>query len=102
MNDGDGLTAYEIPDGTRDVTGVERRLPPVPNGHFRSRALIPSTWLNHAIEVTTTDGGSCRGTFIELCATGPIVLTRLSTTEAVKRIVAWEAIKYVDLVEKGA
>lgn len=83
--------------GMHNGRGVEKEIPRPPARTTRS--LLPLSWVGRAVEVTTTDGDSFVGTLLDLCPTGPIVRTRLSKSEACKRAVSWDVLKFVDLRE---
>ena len=57
------------------------------------RELFPASWLRHKAEVTY-DGGSMSGLLLEFCSTGLIVQAGGS-----KRLVSWDALQVVELVE---
>ncbi len=89
------ITANGI--GTPEATGVERRVPPEPIR--TTRTLLPLSWMKRTVELTLLDGESVRGTLLDLCPAGPILRVRLSRTEACRRVVSWDALRYVDLLE---
>jgi hypothetical protein len=73
---------------------VHERVPPPAK---TTRTLLPASWLRRGVEVTLSDGESCRGTLLDLCPAGPVLAVTLSASESARRVVSWDAIRYVDL-----
>ncbi len=84
-------------NGVRDGTGVERRVPPSPIR--TTRTLLPLSWFKHEVELTLLDGESVRGSLLDVCPAGPILRVRLSRMEACRRVISWDVLKFVDLIE---
>jgi hypothetical protein len=38
-----------------------------------------------------------KGTLLDYCPAGPILVTSLGKAEQVRRVVSWDAVKFVDL-----
>jgi hypothetical protein len=77
-----GPAPMVTPDGSYQLTA---RRP--------GRELFPASWLRHKAEVTYA-GGSLSGVLLEFCSTGLIVQSNGS-----KRLVSWDALQVVELVE---
>ncbi len=74
--------------------GVHERAPGPPK---TTRTLLPGSWIRREVELTLTDGGCVKGTLLDLCPAGPVLVTSLSKAEQVRRVVSWDAIRFVDL-----
>jgi hypothetical protein len=63
--------------------------------------MLPASWLRRSVEITlTSDSDSVRGVLLDWCPAGPIVGVTLSASESAKRVVAWDAIRFLDLIEE--
>lgn len=74
--------------------GVHERAPVPPK---TTRTLLPASWIRREVEITLTDGGCVKGTLLDYCPAGPILVTSLGKAEQVRRVVSWDAVKFVDL-----
>ncbi len=83
----------------KNGSGVHERAPVPPENRKTTRTLLPSSWIRREVEITLTDGGSVKGTLLDYCPAGPILVTSLSKAEQVRRVVSWDAVKSVDLRE---
>lgn len=83
--------------GMHNGRGVEKEIPRPPVRTTRS--LLPLSWVGRSVEITLIDGDSLTGTLLDLCGAGPIVQCRLSRSEACKRVVSWDALRFLDLLE---
>ncbi len=88
---------YTLNGMHHDGSGVERQVPFEPIR--TTRTLLPLSWFRHEIEVTLVDGDSLTGTLLDLCPCGPILRVRLSKSEACRRVVSWDSVRFVDLIE---
>lgn len=75
-------------------SGVHERAPVPPK---TTRTLLPASWIRREVEITLTDGGSVKGTLLDYCSAGPILVTSLSKADQIRRVVSWDAVKFVDL-----
>lgn len=75
-------------------SGVARRAPQEPK---TIRTLLPASWIRRDVEITLTDAGSVKGTLLDLCPAGPVLAVSLSASESTRRVVSWDAVKFVDL-----
>jgi hypothetical protein len=51
------------------------------------------------VEITLTNSESVKGTLLDLCPAGPVLAVGLSSSETTRRVVSWDAVKFVDLRE---
>jgi len=77
--------------------GVHDRVPTQPRP---TRTMLPASWLRRSVELTLVDGDGTRGQLLDWCPAGVIVAVTLSASESARRLVAWDAIKFVDLREE--
>lgn len=82
---------------TGDGHGVPRSVPPAP--HRAIRTLLPLSWFKRPVEITLVGGESLAGQLLDCCPTGPILLVRISESDATRRIVSWDQVRYIDLRE---
>lgn len=80
-----------------DSHGVPRSVPPTP--HRTIRTLLPLSWFKRPVEITLVGGESLAGQLLDCCPVGAILLVRLSKTDATRRIVSWDQVRYIDLRE---
>ncbi len=77
-------------------SGVHERAPVPPK---TTRTLLPASWIRREVEITLTDGGSVKGTLLDLCPAGPVLAVGLSSSETTRRVVSWDVVRFVDLRE---
>lgn len=75
-------------------SGVHERAPVPPK---TTRTLLPASWIRREVEITLTDSASVKGTLLDLCPAGPVLAAGLSASETTRRVVSWDAVKFVDL-----